>query len=167
MTRIRLAEARRRLSTRAIARKLDGSARTSASKRSRSRRKHVARYLRADRGRSRLPGQQRHLAEEVSRAESVDPSGGPAVRIVHVDAQPSGGEHEETVPGLALAADRVALLEDDGIEMGGQLGQRDPVDLGEERDPGEGILKVFGRLGSPGRPVVIVPSLDLATRSGR
>ena len=166
-SRIRLAVARRRLSTRAIARKLDGSACTSASKRSRSRRNTwlgaSARTV-AERG---SPGQERHLAEEVSGAEPVDPPGGAAVRIVHVDAQPSGGEHEEAVAGLALAADRVALLEDEGIEVGGELGERDPVDLREERDPGEGVLQVWAGPGAPGTSAVIVPSRDQATRSGR
>ena len=102
---------------------------------------HVARRLRADRGRARLARQQRHLAEEVPGAEPVDPSGGAAGRIVHVDAQPSGGEDEEAVAGLALAADGVAFLEDEGIEVGGELGEGDPIDLREERDPGEGVLQ--------------------------
>jgi hypothetical protein len=50
---------------------------------------------------------------------------------VHVHAQPSGGEHVEAVARLALTADRAALLDHEGIQVGGQLGQRDAVDLGE------------------------------------
>ena len=103
---------------------------------------HAARHLGPDGGRPRLPGQQRHLAEEVSGTESVDPPRGAPVLLVHVDAQPSVGEDEEAVAWLALTADRRALLDVDGIEMGGQLGEREPVDLGEERDPGEGVLEV-------------------------
>ena len=106
---------------------------------------HAARHLGPDGGRPRLPGQERHLAEEVSGTESVDsPRGAPAL-LVHVDAKPSVGDDEEAVAWLALTADHRALLDVDGIEMGGQLGEREPVDLGEERDPGEGVPRGLAR----------------------
>ena len=162
---MRLAEARRRLSTRAIARKLDGCGAHERLEALPVEAEHAARYLRADGGRAGLPGQQRHLAEEVPGAEPVDPPGRAAVRVVDVDAQPSRGEHEQAVARLALAADGVALLEHDRIEMGGQLGERDPVDLGEERDPGEGVLQA-GRARPEGRPSSSRHA-DPATRSGR
>jgi hypothetical protein len=92
---------------------------------------HAALHLGENRGRPRLPGEQRHLPEDVPRSEPLDPARGPVARIVHVHAQPSGGEHVEAVARLALTADRAALLDHEGIQVGGQLGQRDAVDLGE------------------------------------
>ena len=104
--------------------------------------KHAAPSLRADRGGSRLPGQERHLAKEVPGAEAVDPSGDLTGRVLDVDSQPPGGEHEQAVARLTLAADGLPLLEHDRIEVRGELGEREPVDLSEERHADQDVLEV-------------------------
>jgi hypothetical protein len=60
---------------------------------------HAALGFREDRGRPRFPGEQRHLPEDVPRPEPVDPARGPVARIVHVHAEPSGGEEVQASPG--------------------------------------------------------------------
>ena len=59
-----------------------------------------------------------------------------------MDGQPPGGEHEQAVARLALAADGLPLLEHDRIEVRGQLGEREAVDLGEERHADEEVLQI-------------------------
>ena len=45
-------------------------------------------------------------------------------------------------PGSPWRQTVVALLEHDRIEMRGELGEREPVDLGEEREPDEDVLQI-------------------------
>jgi hypothetical protein len=104
---------------------------------------HLGALVGAHGRRARLTAEQSHFSERGPGLEGIDAPLGRAAPSRHVDAEGATDDQVERIARIALPEHGGARIDGNGLEVGGKLGERDPIQPREEIDAGEevGVLE--------------------------